>query len=120
MALSTKDVLERHLRYRADGDLERDLRENYAPDVVLLSYEGVHHGHDGVRKLAAILGGYASEHHYQYDQLVVDGDHALLRWSAEGASPPIDLGVDSFVVRDGRILAQTIYFVTASARGPGS
>ncbi|GAB6983594.1 hypothetical protein [Nocardioides pyridinolyticus] len=38
---STRGVIESHLHYRQVGDLERDLVENYAPDVRLLSAEGV-------------------------------------------------------------------------------
>jgi hypothetical protein len=35
-----QEVLNSHLHYRTVGDLEGDLRENYADDVVLLSAEG--------------------------------------------------------------------------------
>jgi hypothetical protein len=111
----TEAVIDRHLRYRRENDLERDLGENYAPDVVLLSYEGVHVGHDGVRTLAGILRRYVAADDYSYDQIVVHGEHALLRWSAAGDTCRVDVGVDSFVVRGGRIVAQTIYFKASSA-----
>jgi hypothetical protein len=52
---TTRDVLTSHLGYRARGDLEGDLAQNYAADVLLMSAEGINHGHDGIRKLASIL-----------------------------------------------------------------
>jgi hypothetical protein len=38
----------------------------------------------------------------------VDGEHALLHWSAQSASANVDLGVDTFVICDGRIVLQTV------------
>lgn len=114
---STRRVIEHHLRCRREGDLERDLRENYAEDVVLLSSEGVHRGPEGVRKLAGILESYVSAADYRYDDVVVDGEYALLRWSATGDDVVVHDGVDSFTVRDGRIVAQTIHYSTAPKDG---
>lgn len=37
MARSAEEVFEDHLRLRAAGDIEEDLRANYAVDVVLLT-----------------------------------------------------------------------------------
>ncbi|MDY7088527.1 MAG: hypothetical protein SYR96_25915 [Actinomycetota bacterium] len=54
----TRDVLDAHLRRRKAGELEADIRENYHPDVILLSAEGMHHGPDGVRALAGVLRRY--------------------------------------------------------------
>lgn len=33
-----------------------------------LGYQGVLHGHDGVRRAAAVLHSYDTEHRYVYDQ----------------------------------------------------
>lgn len=81
---TTSDIIEHHLRCRRDDDLNRDLLDNYSDDVVLLSYEGVHHGHEGVRKLASVLASYVSAADYRYDDVIVEDDYALLRWRAEG------------------------------------
>ena len=116
---STREVIEHHLASRREGDLDRDLRENYADDVVLLSYEGVHRGHSGVRALAEILATYVDAGDYGSDGLVIDSDYALLRWSATGDRYIVHDGIDSFVVRDGRIVAQTIHYAT-SPRQPVS
>ena len=110
---STREVLEDHLRKRGEDDLERDIETNYAPDVVLLSYEGVHRGHDGVRKLAEILASYVGPSDYEYDAFIAMDEYGLLRWSANGAETTVHDGVDSFVVREGLIQAQTIHYSTS-------
>ncbi|RKN21314.1 nuclear transport factor 2 family protein [Micromonospora musae] len=112
MIRTTRDVVLDHLRRRMRGDLEGDLRENYHPAVRLLSAEGVHHGHDGVRHLAAILRTYVQDGDYQYRQVLVDGDVGMLVWSGRCSAGDIALhdGVDTYVVRDGLLVAQTIHY----------
>jgi hypothetical protein len=109
-------VLDDHLRRRREGDLERDLRENYHPEIRLLSAEGVHHGHAGVRKLAGILRSYVKDGDFRYRQVLTDGDVGMLVWSGRCAAEDTAIhdGVDSYVVRDGLLVAQTIHYSTAS------
>ncbi|MFF5216512.1 nuclear transport factor 2 family protein [Micromonospora sp. NPDC000442] len=116
MSRSTEQVLRDHLSRRKDGDLEGDLRENYHPQVRLLSAEGVHHGHDGVRYLAGILRSYVKDGAYRYRQLLTDGDVGMLVWSGRCVADDIALhdGVDSYVVRDGLLVAQTIHYSSAA------
>lgn len=111
---SAGEVLESHLQYRKAGDLEADLRENYADDVVLLSAEGVHRGHDGVRYLADILRSYVPDGSYRYDQVLTGGEVGMLTWTGSGGQRKIHDGVDSYVIRDGKITAQTIHYSTAA------
>jgi hypothetical protein len=107
-----QEVLNSHLHHRTVGDLEGDLRENYAADVVLLSAEGVHRGHDGVRYLAGILQSYIQDGSFQFHKLLTDGEIGMLVWTGSTDELEIHDGVDSFVVRDGRIAAQTIHYST--------
>jgi hypothetical protein len=37
----------------------------------------------------------------------VEGDHAYILWTAETADNVYELGTDTFVVRDGKIVAQS-------------
>ncbi|MEU4363553.1 nuclear transport factor 2 family protein [Promicromonospora sp. NPDC023987] len=109
---STDEVLRKHLAYRRALDLESDLQQNYADDVVVLSWgEGVHRGFDGVRTLAGVLQTYLPEGNYRYDDLIVADAYGLLRWSGTAPGGEQLRGVDSFVVTDGRITAQTISYV---------
>lgn len=113
----TEDVLSDHLRSRQAGDLEGDLARNYDPRVVLLSAEGVHRGHDGVRTLAGVLHSYVPAGRYDYGQILCEGDVGLLQWTAESDEVEVHDGADSYVVRDGRIVAQTIHYSTRGDRG---
>lgn len=108
----TREVLESHLRHRKDGDLEGDLDRNYANDVLLLSAEGVNHGHDGVRRLAGVLRSYVPDGSYTYHQVLAEGEVGMLSWTGRGEHAVIHDGADSFVIRDGLIRAQTIHYST--------
>ncbi|WBB65910.1 nuclear transport factor 2 family protein [Micromonospora sp. WMMD812] len=122
MSRTTREVLDDHLRRRLHGDLEGDLRENYHPDIRLLSAEGVHQGHDGVRYLAGILRSYVTDGEYRYRQVLADGDVGMLIWSGRCSATDIALhdGVDSYVVRDGLLVVQTIHYSTGPiAEHPG-
>ncbi len=103
-ARSTREVLESHVRCRQAGDLERDLRENYAADVVLLSPAGVQRGHDGIRALAT----YSTDGISEIGTLVVADDVGLLLTPGADEAPDHD-GADSYIVRNGRIVAQIVH-----------
>jgi hypothetical protein len=107
---SAADVLQDHLRLREAGELEEDLRRNYATDVVLLSARGVLRGHEGVRTSAAFLYEAAAGHEYCYHMTVADDRMAMLEWSAVGHEMRIVNGVDSYLIEDGVIKAQTIHY----------
>lgn len=108
---STHEVLESHLAYRRAGELEADLARNHADDVVLLSWgEGVEHGKEGVRRLAGILGSSVEAGTSTYDRLVVDDAYGMLHWRARDGGTDVRDGADSYVVRDGVIVAQTIAY----------
>lgn len=116
MARSTRKVLEDHLRRRRVGDIEGDLTHNYHPQVRLLSAEGVNHGHDGIRRLARVLNRYLPEAEYQYHQVLHCGDVALLTWTGRSGDTVVHDGADTYVVRDGLIVVQTIHYSTAPKR----
>src|SRR5215208_54630 len=90
-----------HVCCRPAGDLEGDLRYNYHRDMLLLSAEGVHHGHDGVRRLAAILRSYLADAGYEFHKTMTDGDLGMLVWSGRCARDDdyMHEGGDSYVIR---------------------
>src|SRR5690606_32025630 len=51
---TTHAVFDDHLALRKQGETESDIKRSYAPDVVLLTGDGIHRGHDGVRETASI------------------------------------------------------------------
>jgi hypothetical protein len=115
---TAREVFEDHLRCRRCHAVEEDLARNYAEDVVLLTGQGVFRGHDGVRRAAAILWGQLPCAAYEYRTTLLEGEVAFLEWTACCESARVDDGADSFVIRDGRIIVQTIHY-TAIPRQAG-
>jgi hypothetical protein len=120
---STRQVFEDHLRKRRRGRFEEDLAANYAEGVVLLTPWGAFRGHDGVRRCAARLFGHLPCPRYTYRVKLVAGEVAFLEWSARCPEAEVDDGADSFLIRGGLIVAQTIHYtvrpLTPPAPGPG-
>ena len=107
---SARDVFDDHLRLGVESTIEDDLARNYATDVVVLSQKGVFRGHDGIRELNRQLMEELPECTFHYRLRRCEGELALLEWSAEARGARVDDGVDSYVIRAGRIVGQTIHY----------
>jgi ketosteroid isomerase-like protein len=98
----TKAILDHHTATLDAGDLD-GLMEDYAEDAVFVSnLGGVISGADAIRGVfAATAGGMGG-----FEQGVehVDGDIGYMTWKTDG----VPFGTDTFVVRDGKIVAQTV------------
>jgi hypothetical protein len=114
-ARGIREVLASHLRLRESGDLEQDLLENYHPDVVLLSARQVFRGHDGVRSSAHRLWRSVAGGCYRYDFVLADDRMALLEWRARNERFEVRCAVDSYLIEDGWIAAQTIHYEVLDA-----
>jgi predicted RNA-binding protein with PIN domain len=112
-----REVVEDHLELAKAGEVERDLERNYDPDVRIFIADGVHRGHDGARELAERLERELPSERFTYTTVLVEGDVGFLEWTGESESAEVRDGADSFVVRDGRIVAQTIHY-TVVPRSP--
>jgi SnoaL-like domain len=107
---ATIEVLEDHLERRERGDIEGDLEHNYAQDIVLLCEHGVLRGREAVRRSAKALADQLPDACFRFPFKAVDGEHALLQWNAQSAKARVDFGVDTFVIRNGRIVLQTVSY----------
>ncbi len=107
---SAEEVFHDHLRESKEGTVEDDLARNYAVDVVIITGRGVYHGHDGVRQLAQILQDELPNATFEYRTMLLAGEVAFLEWTARADNAKVEDGADSFVIRDGRIVAQTIHY----------
>jgi hypothetical protein len=116
---SAREVLDDHLDiangWRPDEDIERiveeDLRRNVAEDCVILFNRGTFRGHQGVRQLAQMLGEELPEHGaFQYTYRAVEGRMAFLEWAYEDALVRVTDGADSYLIENGKIVAQTIHY----------
>ena len=90
--------------------MEEDIARNYADGVVLLTGFGTFRGHDGVRRSAQILREQLHCVRYEYRTKLVDGEMAFLEWTARCRDAAVHDGADSFSIRGGRIVAQTIHY----------
>jgi hypothetical protein len=109
-ARSAHKVLEDHLRLRAQGKLEEDIRRNYAEDVVLLHVNGVEHGHEGIRKSGHRLGHQLLDARFEYVAKHAFGEYGYLEWRADSEQYRVEDGADSYVIRDGKIVMQTVHY----------
>jgi len=114
--MSTKEVLERHLKYFGDGDLA-GLLADYVPDTVVFRPNGFGGPGGGVAKgptaLRAVFSIVLAEFarpgtRFEMRQQAIEGDYGYIVWEAETAQNVYELGSDTFVVKDGKIVAQSI------------
>jgi len=104
----TRDVLDHHLKCFGAGDL-KGILSDYAPDAVLFTADGLLRGAGALRAffqaLIAEFGKPGAA--FRMQQYFVEGDYAYIVWNAETAENVYELGTDTFIVRDGKIVAQS-------------
>jgi len=105
---STKDVLDNHLKCFAEGDL-KGLLSDYAPGAVLFIPDGPLRGAEAITPFfeALFLEFGKPGAVFSLKQQSVEGDYAYILWTAETADRVYEMGTDTFVVRDGKIVAQS-------------
>ncbi len=91
--------------------VEEDIRRNVSEDIVILINRGTFRGHEGVRELARMLGEELPEHRaFEYTYIAVEGRMAFLEWAYEDATVRVRDGADSYLIEEGKIVAQTIHY----------
>jgi len=108
MASTTKDVIDHHLQCFGESDLEGILSD-YAPGAVLFTSEGPLKGADAIRRLfQAMIAEFGKPGAaFNIRQQSVEGDYGYILWAGETADNMYEVGTDTFVVRDGKIVAQS-------------
>jgi hypothetical protein len=108
---STREVLEDHLDLAKRGELDEDIRRNFSDDIVLLTTYGIYRGLDGLREKAKLLLEQLPGGQWTYDNVMVEGELGFLEWRGVGENGArIEDGADSYLIRDGRIVAMTIHY----------
>ena len=105
---STKEVLDHHLKCFGEGDL-KGILSDYAPDAIMFTPDGPLRGADAMRPLfQAMIAEFGKPGAVvSMKQQSVDGEYAYILWTAETADNVYELGTDTLVVRDGKIVAQS-------------
>jgi len=105
---TTKEVLDHHITCFGKGDLEGILSD-YAPGAVFFTPDGPLRGADAIRpfyqKMFAEFRKPGARSSMKRE--TIEGDYAYVLWTAETADNVYELGTDTLVVRDGKILAQS-------------
>ena len=105
---STKEVLDHHLKSFGDGDLAGVLSD-YAPGAVLFTRDRPLRGVDAIRPLfESLIAEFARPgSRFRMERQFVEGDYGYILWTAETSHNVYEMGTDTFVVRDGKIVAQS-------------
>jgi ketosteroid isomerase-like protein len=105
---TTKDVLNQHLKCFAENDLEGVLAD-YSSDALFFIPGEPLRGPDAIKPFfQAILSEFAKPGaSFSMRQQSVEGEFAYILWSAETADNSYEYATDTFVVRDGKIVAQS-------------
>ena len=105
---TTKAIIDHHLQAFAQHDLKGVLSD-YAPDAIFFTPQGSLRGPDAIRPLfEAMIAEFSKPGAvFKMKQQLVEGACAYILWSAETADNIYELGTDTFVVRDGKIAAQS-------------
>jgi ketosteroid isomerase-like protein len=108
MMLSISDVLDRHLRCFAERDVEGVLAD-YSSGAVFFSPAGPLKGPDAIKPFFQTLVSEFAKPGSSFTMLQrsIDGDHAYIIWTAETADNSYEFATDTFVVRNGKIVAQS-------------
>lgn len=105
---TTGDVLDRHMQAFARSDVD-GLLADYSPDAVFFAPTGLLKGPDALRPFfEGLVAEFAKPgSSFTMQRQSVEGDHAHIVWSAETADNAYEFATDTFVVRDGKIVAQS-------------
>ena len=105
---STKEVLDHHVKCFGESDIEGILSD-YAPDALLFTPAGPLRGAAAIRPFfLAMLAEFGKPGAtFSMKHQSVEGDYAYVLWTAETADNVYELGTDTLVVRDGKIVAQS-------------
>ena len=105
---TTKDVLGQHLKCFGENDLDGVLAD-YSSDAVLFTPGSALKGIDAIKPFfRAFLSEFAKPGaSFSMREQCVEGDYAYILWTAETADSSYEAATDTFVVRNGKIVAQS-------------
>jgi len=105
---TTQEVLENHLKCFGKRDLNGILSD-YAPMAILFTPDGPLVGVDAIRPLfEGLLAEFSKPgSSFELKHQSIKGEYAYILWTAETADNSYDLATDTFVVQNGKIVAQS-------------
>ncbi len=107
--VTTESVLQHHLQCFGAGDLN-GIISDYTEKSVLFTPTGVLRGTRAIRELFVGMFAEFAKPGAAFEMVRkdVDGETAYIVWKARTADNDYELGTDTFVVRSGKIEAQSL------------
>lgn len=81
---------------------------------MILTGRGGFRGQDGLHRLNRLLIEELPGAEFEYRTRLVEGELAFLERTAHAKGAVVEDGADSYVIRDGRIVAQTIHYTVGA------
>jgi ketosteroid isomerase-like protein len=105
---STKEILEHHLKCFLGVDLD-GIMADYAQDAILFTPFGTLKGRDSIYALFQTLFAEFSKPGFfaAMEAQFVEGEYAHILWNAQSADKTYETATDTFVIRAGKIVAQS-------------
>lgn len=109
MSEMTKKVLDDHLTDFGSGNVDA-IVANYAEDAVIMAPGKTMRGHAEIRPMFEGLVKEFGQPGVTFEMLNsdVNGEIALIVWKAETGKALYELGTDTFIIRNGKIVRQTV------------
>ena len=103
----TEETLLKHLQAFGSGDVDA-IMSDYDDASVLIMPDGPLRGRAEIRSgFEALLADLPPGSTIEVSKQIVEGEIAYIVWSGESEKVKIPFATDTFVVRDGKIVAQT-------------
>jgi ketosteroid isomerase-like protein len=105
---STQEILEHHLKCFVGVDLDGIIAD-YAPDAILFTPAGTLKGREAIKALFQTLFAEFSKPGFSatVQKQSVEAEYAYILWNAQSADNTYAAATDTFVIRDGKIVAQS-------------
>lgn len=103
--MSNQSIVDHHLEALLAGDVD-EVMKDYAEDAVLLAAGmGAAEGSEALHTAFSMIPGemFAG---FEVTETLSSGDTVMVTWKSDALS----FGTDTFVVRDGKIVTQTVAF----------
>ena len=105
---TTNEVLRHHLNSFGDGDIVSTMAD-YSSESKIFTPEGVLRGPEAIRSFFVKMFEAFNKPGASFEMLrqEVDGETAYILWKAETAVSRYEVGTDTFIVRNGKIVTET-------------
>ena len=107
---TTEDVLDHHLEAFGEQDIDATM-EDYTDDAVVITHGEVHRGRDEISdwfETQLFTEFEQADVTFTLTEKTVEGEYAYITWEADTPDNDYEFATDTFVIRDGKIVAQTL------------